>query len=187
MNTVNRFHTRFHTALPSPERLPHIRAMARSPDTPKKPRDPARPTRSKANREQLPPTEPTLADLLNPAIGRGTAGIGSGTGGTGLQPPPDNSRARRADAAAAHRARASTPQGFGEAPQTGYFGKTPGTQPVIFDAELARAFGMPGDATESDPAAPITDTAPAKKRRATPVETDALGGVAATATRRCSA
>ena len=181
MNTVNRFHTRFHTALPSPERLPHIRAMARRPDTPKKPRDPARPTRSKANREQLPPTEPTLADLLNPAIGRGTAGIGSGTGGTGLQPPPDNSRDRRADAAAAHRARASTPQGFGEAPQTGYVGKTPDTQPVIFDAELARAFGMPGDATESDPAAPITDTAPAKKRRATPVETDALGGVAATA------
>ena len=155
--------------------------MARSPDTPKKPRDPARPTRSKANREQLPPTEPRLADLLNPAIGRGTAGIGSGTGGTGLQPPPDNSRDRRADAAAAHRARASTPQGFGEAPQTGYVGKTPDTQPVIFDAELARAFGMPGDATESDPAAPTTDTAPAKKRRATPVETDALGGVAATA------
>ena len=77
--------------------------MAKSPDTPKKPRDPARPTRSKANREQLPPTEPTLADLLNPAIGRGTAGIGSGTGGTGRQPPPDNSRDRRADAAAAHR------------------------------------------------------------------------------------
>src|SRR5262245_31535468 len=111
--------------------------MAKNSDTPEKPRDPARPTRSKANREQLPPIAPALADLLNPAIKRGEAGVGSQTG---LQPPPDNSRDRRADAAAAHRARASTPQGFGEAPQGGYVGKTP--QPAIFDAELARAFGM---------------------------------------------
>src|SRR5262249_60612870 len=116
--------TRSHTALPSPERLPHIPAMAKSPDRPKKPRAPARPTRSKANREQLPPTEPTLADLLNPAIGRGTAGIGSGTGGTGLQPPPDNSRDRRADAAAAHLARASTPSRLGAVPHTRYVGTT---------------------------------------------------------------
>ncbi len=116
--------------------------MAKKPDTPKKPKDPARPTRSKANREQLPPIAPALADLLNPAIKRGEAGVGSQTG---LQQPPDNSRDRRADAAAAHKARASTAQGFGEASQTGYVAKTPNTQPVVFDAELARAFGMPGD------------------------------------------
>src|SRR5436190_5706177 len=135
--------------------------MAKNPDTPKKPKDPARPTRSKANRERLPPITLALADLLNPAISKGTAGIGSGTGSTsprrdgeadtrGLQPPPDNSKDRRADAAAAHRARASTPQGFDEASQTGYVGKTPNAQPVIFDAELARAFGMPGDGAESE-------------------------------------
>src|SRR6476660_4762165 len=82
-----------HTALPSPECFPHIRAMVKNPDTPKKPRDPARPTRSKANREQLPPIAPALADLLNPAIKRGEAGVGSQTG---LQPPPDNSKERRA-------------------------------------------------------------------------------------------
>ena len=152
--------------------------MAKNPDTPKKPRDPARPTRSKANREQLPPIAPALADLLNPAIKRGDAGVGSQTG---LQQPPDNSRDRRADAAAAHRARASTPQGFGEASQAGYVGKTPNVQPVIFDAELARAFGMPGDETQSDTSTPVPDTPPpGGRRRATPAETDALGGVAAT-------
>src|SRR5262249_57317208 len=124
-----------------------------------------------ATREERAQAAPRLPDLLNPAIGRGTAGIGAGTGGTGLQPPPDNSRDRRADAAAAHRARASTPQGFGEAPQTGYVGKTPATQPVIFDAELARAFGMPGDATPNDPPGPTTDPAPAKTRRAPPAHT----------------
>ncbi|MEH2491317.1 excinuclease ABC subunit B [Bradyrhizobium sp. AZCC 2230] len=54
------------------------------------------------------PIGPALAELLNPAINRGDAGLGSGTG---LQPPPDNSRDRRAGGeAAAHRARASTPK-----------------------------------------------------------------------------
>ncbi|MGB9261828.1 MAG: hypothetical protein WCB55_17055, partial [Pseudolabrys sp.] len=60
--------------------------MAKSPDEPKK--DPARPTRAKAARPDDKPTPDTLANLLNPGIGRGTAGLGSGTG---LQPPPDNS------------------------------------------------------------------------------------------------
>src|SRR6202000_1310431 len=55
---------------------------------------------------------PALAELLNPAINRGDAGMGSGTG---LQPPPDNSWDRRAGGeAAAHRARASTPKNFPE-------------------------------------------------------------------------
>src|SRR5258705_8461920 len=80
-------------------------------------KDPARPTRAKAARPDLPPTDPALAELLNPGIGQGTAGPGSQTG---LKPPADNSFDRRADFSAAHRARKST--GFGEAPQAGYGG-----------------------------------------------------------------
>src|SRR5947209_12760076 len=65
---------------------------------------------SKAHRPDVQPIGPALAELLNPAINRGDAGLGSGTG---LQPPPDNSRDRRAGGeAAAHRARASTPREF---------------------------------------------------------------------------
>src|SRR5271165_4828031 len=147
--------------------------MAKNLDSPKKPKDPARPTRSTANREQLPPLAPALADLLNPAIKRGEAGVGSQTG---LQPPPDNSRERRADAAAAHRARASTPQGLGEAGQTGYVAKTP-VEPVIFDAELARAFGMPADAASEDESAGEPTPSPRRKR---PIDEAAEGAVAAT-------
>src|SRR5947209_8298871 len=65
---------------------------------------------SKASRPDVQPIGPALAELLNPAINRGDAGLGSGTG---LQPPPDNSRDRRSGGeAAAHRARASTPKSF---------------------------------------------------------------------------
>src|ERR1700722_105131 len=61
---------------------------------------------SKASRPDVQPIGPALAELLNPAINRGDAGMGSSTG---LQPPPDNSWDRRAGGeAAAHRARAST-------------------------------------------------------------------------------
>src|SRR6266568_9192253 len=61
---------------------------------------------SKAHRPDVQPIGPALAELLNPAINRGDAGLGSGTG---LQPPPDNSWDRRSGGeAAAHRARAST-------------------------------------------------------------------------------
>ena len=61
---------------------------------------------SKASRPDVQPIGPALAELLNPAINRGDAGMGSGTG---LQPPPDNSWDRRSGGeAAAHRARAST-------------------------------------------------------------------------------
>ena len=85
-------------------------------------KDPAKPTRAKAARPETPILDDSLADLLNPAIGQGTAGLGSQTG---LKPPPDNSWDRRADFANAHRARKSTQEGFGEAPQQGYVGKTP--------------------------------------------------------------
>jgi excinuclease ABC subunit B len=88
-------------------------------------KDPARPTRAKAARPEVPALDPKLADLLNPGIGQGTAGLGSQTG---LKPPPDNSWDRRADFANAHRARKSTQSksaepGLGERPQTGYAAK----------------------------------------------------------------
>src|SRR5258707_6196877 len=82
--------------------------MAKNPDHPKKPRKTpkSKAPNSKASRPDVQPIGPALAELLNPAINRGDAGMGSGTG---LQPPPDNSWDRRAGGeAAAHRARAST-------------------------------------------------------------------------------
>ncbi|MBO0751508.1 MAG: hypothetical protein J2P53_05330, partial [Bradyrhizobiaceae bacterium] len=121
----------------------------------KKPRkDPARPTRAKAAREDLPSIAPALADLLNPAINRGEAGVGSQTGlgapQSRLQPPPDNSRDRRADSAAAHRARASTPE-LPEGPGTGHVARLPQRAPQApagpgeMDPDLARAFGITDD------------------------------------------
>ena len=99
---------------------------------------------------------PALADLLNPGIGKGTAGVGAQTGleqkpeTSGLKPPPDNSFDRRADFSAAHRARKST-KGFDEAPQSGYVGKTP-NEPVTINTKLAEALGyrMPGDEDDDD-------------------------------------
>src|SRR5471030_1800471 len=86
--------------------------MAKKPDThPDTPKKPAKAPKtktpnSKASRPDVQPIGPALAELLNPAINRGDAGMGSGTG---LRPPPDNSWDRRAGGeAAAHRARAST-------------------------------------------------------------------------------
>jgi excinuclease ABC subunit B len=123
--------------------------MAKSPDKPKRgpkrdpakhsKKDPAKPTRAKAARPELQPLAPALAELLNPGIGQGTAGIGSQTG---LKPPPDNSFERRADFAAAHTARKSTPKGFGEASQSGYAGKGAAeTPPPAINSKLAQALG----------------------------------------------
>src|SRR3984885_11980369 len=140
--------------------------MAKPPDSKKKP---GKTPKSKAHRPDVQPIGPALAELLNPAINRGDAGMGSGTG---LQPPPDNSWDRRAGGeAAAHRARASTPKnfpegssdpypmplrpnpqpvgarkseterpGFDEAPQANY--GTAATIPTL-DPELARQLGLP--------------------------------------------
>jgi excinuclease ABC subunit B len=102
-------------------------------------KDPAKPTRAKAARPEQPPTDPALADLLNPGIGQGTAGPGSQTG---LEPPPDNSFERRADFAAAHRARKSTPRGWGEAPQAPYRGAAPLGE---LDPDLAKGLGLDDD------------------------------------------
>src|SRR5205823_11567626 len=106
--------------------------MVKKPDAPKKA---GKTPKSKAHRPDVQPIGPALAELLNPAVNRGDAGLGSGTG---LQPPPDNSWDRRAGGeAAAHRARASTrgtsddvakrdaspapaKSGFDEAPQANY-------------------------------------------------------------------
>jgi excinuclease ABC subunit B len=57
--------------------------MAKSPDRdPAKhsKKDPAKPTRAKAARPASVPLDPALAELLNPAIGQGRAGVGSQTG-----------------------------------------------------------------------------------------------------------
>src|SRR6187431_2179419 len=81
--------------------------MAKKPDSPKKS---GKTPKSKAHRPEVQPIGPALAELLNPAINRGDAGMGSGTG---LQPPPDNSKDRRSGGeAAVHRARSSTPKNF---------------------------------------------------------------------------
>src|SRR5246500_5019379 len=131
--------------------------MAKNPGTPKKP---AKAPKSKAHRPDVQPIGPALAELLNPAINRGESGIGSSTG---LQPPRDNSWARRSGGeAAAHRARASTRDkseevaqrdaaseptgGLEEAPQAHY--GTAATIPFL-DPELARQLGLP---TEEDDA-----------------------------------
>ncbi len=139
----------------------------------KKPKDPARPTRSKASRDVLPPIAPALADLLNPAINRGEAGVGSQTGRntpSGLQPPASNSRDRRADFSAAHLARASTPDGLRERPQTGYIGKSPG--PGEIDPDLAKALGLidEDDAGSPSPAeaGPAAKDAALRRARALP-------------------
>ncbi len=110
--------------------------MSKPPSRPRPPKDPARPTRAKAARPETHPIGPALADLLNPAINRGEAGVGSQTG---LQPPPDNSRDRRADFSAAHRARRSTPAGFGEVPQSPY---RDNAELREASPELARALGL---------------------------------------------
>ncbi|MEH2567034.1 excinuclease ABC subunit UvrB [Bradyrhizobium sp. AZCC 2289] len=140
--------------------------MAKHPDTPKKPgKTPkSKAPSSKASRPDVQPIGPALAELLNPAINRGDAGMGSGTG---LQPPPDNSWDRRAGGeAAAHRARASTRetsgevakrdvlpsaanQSFDEAPQANY--GTSATIPTL-DPELARQLGF---TTEEEDAAAL--------------------------------
>src|SRR5580698_7439624 len=56
-------------------------------------KDPAKPTRAKASRPDVPVIDPSLADILNPAIGKGRAGLGAQTGieakqsGTALPSP----------------------------------------------------------------------------------------------------
>ena len=120
-------------------------------------KDPARPTRAKAARPDVPPLDPALAQILNPGIGQGTAGLGSQTG---LKPPPDNSFDRRADFANAHKARKSTQgktvtQSVGERLQSGN-----AKGPVEIDPEFADALGY-GD---NDPSKPLAGAPPPEDR-----------------------
>jgi excinuclease ABC subunit B len=108
--------------------------MAKKPDATKSSgktsgKQPGKAPKSKAHRPEVQPIGPALAELLNPAINRGDSGIGSSTG---LQPPPDNSRDRRAGGeAAAHRARASTPKNFPESSADPYpMPLRPNPQPI---------------------------------------------------------
>jgi excinuclease ABC subunit B len=133
--------------------------MAKSPDPAKEAKITAKrsaggeksvkPTRAKAHRPEAAPAEPALDELLNPAIGRGRAGIGSGTG---LQPPPDNSFDRRAGYAAEHTARSST-RGLQERPQQGYVARDPLGGPAVtgLDPALAKELGLETD--DSGPSA----------------------------------
>jgi excinuclease ABC subunit B len=178
--------------------------MVRPPEKPKKAKDPAKPTRAKAARPDTAALDSALADLLNPAIGQGRAGVGSQTGpdadassmrrqdfatptpspspqggGERLKPPSDNSFDRRADFASAHRARASVARGFGEAPQQGYVAKAP-VPPGELDPDLARALGIdePDDDAKVDARNVITpDMGPAHLRLARP----ASGGIGSVA------
>src|SRR5216683_4177277 len=106
---------------------------------------PTRASRSKAAHAPLTPLEPALADLLNPAINAGSAGLGSQTG---IRLPPTNSRERRDAAAAEHISRKST-KGFDEAPQANY--GTAATIPAL-DPELAKQLGF---TTEEEDAAAL--------------------------------
>src|SRR6187455_1556145 len=127
----------FLPTFPQSRTRPIFGAMAKSP--PKTPKDPAKPTRAKAARPDQQPTPDSLADLLNPAIKKGTAGLGSGTG---LLPPPDNSWDRRRDFSEAHKARKSTPKEFNEASQADFEGP-----PVTgLDPRLAEELGLSDEA-----------------------------------------
>jgi excinuclease ABC subunit B len=149
--------------------------MPKSPDKPKKPekrqKDYARPTRAKAHRPDAPAPDSALDNLLNPGIGKGTSGIGSGTG---LQQPPDNSFDRRSGNAAEHTARMSTSQGFREKPQSGYVARAPFDAPPVsgLDPALAKELGL-----ESDETAELPGSSVGKRRAKNPDEIDLGRGV----------
>ncbi len=66
------------STLSSPPDSTHIGAMPPKQRDPAKhsKKDPAKPTRAKASRPDAAALDDSLADLLNPAIGQGTAGLG---------------------------------------------------------------------------------------------------------------
>ncbi len=151
--------------------------MAKNPDKPKSlpKKDPARPTRAKAARPDDKATSDALANLLNPGIGRGTAGLGSGTGqNSGLQPPPDNSWDRRRDFSEAHKARKSTPKEFNEAPQRDY-----SASPITgLDPQLAKELGLGDDETASAPPPKKEDLKYRLPRADLPTQPGGFAGIA---------
>lgn len=160
----------FLPTFPQSRTRPIFGAMAKSP--PKKPKDPAKPTRAKAARPDDKPTPDTLAKILNPGIGRGTAGMGSGTG---LQPPPDNSWDRRRDFSEAHKARKSTPREFNEAPQRDYT-----ASPITgLDPQLASELGLGDEEVAPAPAPRKEEDSKYRLPRADlPTQPGGFGGIA---------
>ncbi len=103
----------------------HIGAMAKGPGRLRDPakhskKDPAKPTRAKASRPDAAPLDPALADLLNPAIGQGRAGVGSQTGITRDERSPSTSLQRgevgRQSDSESGRVRGIEPQGNSPSP-----------------------------------------------------------------------
>src|SRR5262249_6469586 len=143
--------------------------MAKSPAKPKK--DPARPTRAKATRPDDKPTPDELAKVLNPGIGRGTAGRGSGTG---LQPPPESSWDRRRDFSEAHKARKSTRKEFNQSPQRDYT-----ASPITgLDPQLAKELEL-GDEETALAFAPKRDDPNSRRPRADlPTQPGGRAGIA---------
>jgi len=135
--------------------------MAKPPKKPQKNKDPAKPTRAKAARPDSPVTPDALADLLNPAINKGTAGLGHSTGtNPNLAPPPDNSWDRRRDFSEAHRARKSAREGFAEAPQRDY-----AASPITgLDPRLETELGLAPDDDATSPL-PLRGRSPAEGGR----------------------
>jgi excinuclease ABC subunit B len=114
--------------LSSPADSPHIPAMAKRPDRdPAKhsKKDPAKPTRAKASRPDVPLLDPALADLLNPAIGQGRAGVGSQTGIDAKKGAPPSSTSAPSSSSLARSLPTPTPN---PSPQGGG-GQNAGLQP----------------------------------------------------------
>jgi excinuclease ABC subunit B len=152
--------------------------MAKSPDRPgtrqgrdpakHSKKDPAKPTRAKASRPDSAPLDRALADLLNPAIGQGRAGVGSQTG-IDLNPSPLVGEGREggreatrhpstsAKSPSTHRQNLSTPtpspspQGGGEeraskiapAPDNSFDRRADFANAHTARASVARGFGEP--------------------------------------------
>jgi len=95
--------------------------MAKGPDRPQAPhrrdpakhskKDPAKPTRAKAARPDTPALDPSLADLLNPGIGQGRAGIGAQTGMRSKRDDLTSPRGGEVDRAERDRVRGVGPRG----------------------------------------------------------------------------
>src|SRR5437763_15640604 len=104
-------------SLSPPRDSTHIVTMANGPDRPQAPhrrdpakhskKDPARPTRAKAARPDTPALDRSLADLLNPGIGQGRAGIGAQTGQAVKRADPPSPPGGKEDRAERDRVRES--------------------------------------------------------------------------------
>ena len=95
--------------------------MTKSPDTPKKAKDPAKPTRSKATASTCRRSRPGLLTCSTPRSSAARPASDRDRPAAATRQFQGPARRRRGS----HRARKSTPEGFSEASQAGYVGKTP--------------------------------------------------------------